>query len=93
MASFAPLRRTLAHPSTFARTFSSTPASQLARVNLIGRIGTVPELQTTNSGKEIVRYVLGTNYGIGENKEVSWWNIAYFGDGDRKDYLLRIPKG
>ena len=92
MPSFAPLRPILAHPLV-ARPFSSTTAAQLARVSLIGRLGAAPEGATTQSGKEIVRYPLGTSNGVGENRVTSWWNIAYFGEGDRRNYLLNLPKG
>ena len=95
MPPFAPLRPLLsAAPSaSAARTFSSTAAVRLARFNLIGRIGTVPELVTTQNGREIVKYSLGTASGSGENRTTSWWNIAFFGEAQRKDYVLNIPKG
>ena len=97
MQSLAPFRQSLARLRTSApfaaRTFSSTPTQRLARFNLIGRLGNSPEVVTTSTGREIVRYSVGTSSGSAENKTTSWWNVAFFGDKERKDYVLNIPKG
>ncbi|WFD42353.1 ssDNA-binding protein, mitochondrial [Malassezia psittaci] len=44
-----------------ARSFSSTSAAQLARVNLIGRLIAQPEQRQTRNGKSFARYVIATN--------------------------------
>ncbi|KAK7728063.1 ssDNA-binding protein, mitochondrial [Botryosphaeria dothidea] len=75
------------------RAFSTTPRAQLAKMTIIGRLGAEPELYSSNGGREIVRYVLATNTGRRENNETSWFQVACFDEGPRKDFLLNLPKG
>lgn len=83
--------RTLPH---FARTFSSSPASALARIQIIGRLAAPPELTPTASGTEIVKYAVGTSYGRGDERKTSWFKIASFlGEGGSRDFLLGLQKG
>ena len=85
--------RSVAAPRAFARSFSSTPASQVARMNLVGRLGTAPEEVQVSGERTLVRYVIGTNYGRGEEKKTSWFRVASFVQGPQKDYLMNVPKG
>ncbi|EOD48880.1 Inorganic polyphosphate/ATP-NAD kinase predicted [Neofusicoccum parvum] len=87
------LRRTAFSAPVARRAFSSTPRAQLAKMTIIGRLGAEPEPVTTNSGREMVRYVLGTNTGRRENNETSWFQVASFDEGPRRDFLLGLPKG
>ena len=82
-------------PRACARSFSTTPRSLVARMTIVGRLGTEPELVSTQSGGEIVRYVVGTNHGVGDNQTTSWWRVASFaeeGSPIRKK-LMELPKG
>jgi hypothetical protein len=79
---------------TCARAFSSTRPSQLARMTVVGRLGTAPEEISVSSGdRTLVRYVIGTNYGKGEKQKTSWFRVASFVEGPQKDFLLSVPKG
>ncbi|CAO2649498.1 Nn.00g068830.m01.CDS01 [Neocucurbitaria sp. VM-36] len=82
-----------ARAPAFARAFSSTPRSQLARMTVVGRLGVAPEEVTVSGDRTLVRYVVGTSYGKGEDKKTSWFRIASFVQGPQKDYLLSVPKG
>jgi single-stranded DNA-binding protein len=89
----APSSRFVARSAFSARTFSSSPVARLARINIIGRLAADPELVTTSSGQEIVRYAVGTNTGSGDSQKTSWWKVASFQEGGSKDYLLGLGKG
>ncbi|KAK1915205.1 hypothetical protein P3342_003012 [Pyrenophora teres f. teres] len=78
---------------TFARSFSSTRPSQLARMTVVGRLGVAPEEVTVSGDRTLVRYVVGTNYGKGEEKKTSWFRVASFVQGAQKDFLMSVPKG
>ncbi|OAL51033.1 hypothetical protein IQ07DRAFT_586612 [Pyrenochaeta sp. DS3sAY3a] len=92
---FAPLRTTAARaPAAIsARAFSSSPRAQLARMTVVGRLGVAPEEVTVTGDRTLVRYVVGTSYGKGEDKKTSWFRIASFVQGAQKDFLLSVPKG
>jgi single-stranded DNA-binding protein len=78
---------------TLSRAFSSTRPSQLARMTVIGRLGTAPEEVTVSGARTLVRYVIGTNYGKGEKQKTSWFRVASFVEGAQKDFLMGVPKG
>ncbi|KAF2457313.1 putative ssDNA binding protein [Lineolata rhizophorae] len=96
-ASFSPLRafRPVASAATSAtRSFSSTTRASFARMTVIGRLAAEPELTETSTGRQIVRYALGTSFGSGENKKTSWFRVTNFDEpGARRDFLLSLPKG
>jgi len=79
-----------AHP---ARAFSTTARQQVARMTLVGRLGTTPEEVAINGDRTLVRYVIGTSHGRGEDKKTSWFRVASFLHGPQKDFLLSVPKG
>jgi hypothetical protein len=81
------------YAQVFRRTFSTTPRSALARMQIIGRLTAAPELFSTSTGKEIVRYSVATNHGPAENRQVSYFRVASFAEGGSRDYLLNLPKG
>lgn len=62
-------------------------------MTVIGRLGVAPEAVTETGDKTLVRYVVGTNHGKGENQKTSWFRVASFVSGPQKDYLLNVPKG
>ncbi|KAJ4353729.1 ssDNA-binding protein, mitochondrial [Didymosphaeria variabile] len=78
---------------TATRAFSTTPRASLARMSIVGRLGVAPEEVTVSSDRTLVRYVIGTNYGKGENQKTSWFRVASFVEGKQKDYLMNVPKG
>lgn len=88
------MRRSAA--STFStRTFSTTRPSQLARLTVVGRLGTDPELTETVKGTQIIKYVVGSSYGPKDSKQTSWFRVASFapeGSGQR-DYIMGLSKG
>ncbi|KAF2786656.1 nucleic acid-binding protein [Melanomma pulvis-pyrius CBS 109.77] len=75
------------------RAFSSTPRASLARMSIIGRLGTVPEEVTISNDKTLVRYVIGSSYGKGDDKKTSWFRVASFVTGGQKDFLMNVQKG
>jgi hypothetical protein len=78
-------------PST--RAFSTTPRASLARMSIIGRLGTVPEEVTVSNDRTLVRYVIGSSYGKGDDKKTSWFRVASFVSGAQKDFLMGVQKG
>jgi single-stranded DNA-binding protein len=81
-----------AAPRAFTRAFSASPASQLARMNIVGRLGVAPEEVSYSGDRTLVRYTLGSN-SKGEDKKTSWFRVVSFVQGAQKDYLLNVPKG
>jgi hypothetical protein len=81
--------------TTGLRAFSaSARAASIARMQLVGRLGGDPELITTTTGREVVRYTVATNYGPAEDRKVSWFRVAsYLPSGPQRDFLLGISKG
>ncbi|KAF2747732.1 ssDNA binding protein-like protein [Sporormia fimetaria CBS 119925] len=90
---FASSFRSSARLATSARAFSTTQRAAFARMSIVGRLGVQPEEITVSNDRTIVRYVVGTNYGKGENQKTSWFRCASFVDGKQKDFLLNTPKG
>ena len=64
-------------------------------MTVVGRIGAEPEVVSTQSGQDVVRYVVGTRSGSPDNELTSWWRIACFApEGNKmRENLLRLPKG
>jgi hypothetical protein len=80
--------------STTRRAFSTTRPACLARMQLIGRLAATPELQPTSTGRDIIRYAVGTTHKTRNGDETSWFRVASFAEeGPRRDLLLGLPKG
>lgn len=62
-------------------------------MTIVGRLGVVPEEVTISGDRTLVRYVIGTSYGKGEDKKTSWFRVASFVQGGQKDFLMSVPKG
>ena len=92
MSSFL-FRRSAVASAGAARTLSTTSSRQFARISIVGHLGETPELHQAANGREVVRYVVASNKGKGENKTTSWWRISAFPEGGSRDYLLSLPKG
>ncbi|KAH6622300.1 ssDNA binding protein-like protein [Boeremia exigua] len=75
------------------RAFSASPASQLARMTVVGRLGVAPEEVSISGDRTLVRYVIGSSYGKGEDKKTSWFRVASFVQGAQKEFLMGVPKG
>lgn len=106
MASFSPLRPLLraanSTPSSFlvrstqrSSPFSSTAAQNYARLTIVGRLGADPELISTTSGQELVKYHVATTSGKSDNRQTSWFHITHFvaPEGRTRDYVLGLQKG
>jgi single stranded DNA-binding protein len=78
---------------TAARAFSTSAPRSLARMSIIGHLADAPEVHSTASGREIVKYAVASNSGPRDNRQTSWFRVTSFTDGPRRDYLLSLPKG
>ena len=77
-----------------ARTFSASARSNVARMSIIGRLAAEPERVNTSTGRELVKYVIGSNYGTRENQKTSWFRVTSFDDAEeRVNYLTSLPRG
>ncbi|KAI9747661.1 MAG: ssDNA-binding protein, mitochondrial [Candelina submexicana] len=89
------LLRLLARPAprTLTRAFSTTPASKLARMTIVGRLAAEPEPVATSTAKDLTRYAVATSYGPADNRQTSYFRVTCFDEGPKRDYLLGLPKG
>ncbi|BCS29823.1 single-stranded DNA-binding protein [Aspergillus puulaauensis] len=78
--------------ATPARTFTTSPARSIARMNITGRLGVNPEVATLPNGQEFVRYSVGTNGGS-RDSQTSWFRISAFVSDAQREFLLQVPKG
>ncbi|QUC18602.1 uncharacterized protein UV8b_02843 [Ustilaginoidea virens] len=93
MSSSLLFRRATAASPGVVRSFSSSSRLSVARLSLIGNLADTPEVQTTGTGREILKYAVASNYGPKENRQTSWFRVTSFADGPRKDFLLSLAKG
>ncbi|KIX10034.1 uncharacterized protein Z518_01115 [Rhinocladiella mackenziei CBS 650.93] len=90
---FPTRRMTSAIPAVSSRALSTTRPSQLARMTLVGRLGTDPELSETKNG-QVIKYVVGTSHGPKENRQTSWFRVASFApEGAQRDLVMGLSKG
>ena len=88
-----PSRRIASSPS-LSRAFSTTRPSQLARMTMVGRLGTDPEISESSKGNQVIKYVVGTSFGPKDNKQTSWFRVASFApEGPQRDYIMGLGKG
>jgi hypothetical protein len=89
-----PARRTAcAAPSFAARAFSSTRPAALARMTIVGRLGTEPEQKESAGGRQYLRYVVGTDSGPKDNRTTSWFRVTSFAEGAQREYVAGLQKG
>ena len=62
-------------------------------MTIVGRLGVSPEEVTVSNDRTLVRYVIGTSFGKGDDKKTSWFRVASFVSGAQKDFLMSVPKG
>ncbi|KAI9372531.1 hypothetical protein BJX61DRAFT_506961 [Aspergillus egyptiacus] len=95
-SSLRPMLRTAAAPraALSARAFSASSSREAARITLTGRLGTEPEIRNTSTGSTLVRYIVATDHGPKDNRQVSWWRVSSFlPEGPQRDYVLNLPRG
>jgi hypothetical protein len=91
--SSALFRRTATASTGALRAFSTSAPRSIARINILGNLGDTPELRTSASGLEYLRYSVASNTGSRDNRQTSWFSVAAFVDGPRKDFIMSLPKG
>ncbi|KAK6522268.1 ssDNA-binding protein, mitochondrial [Arthrobotrys megalospora] len=78
------------HPASILRQFSTTPSRlDFSRVQIIGRIGTEPEISQTSGGSSMIKYAVATSLGYGEKVSTQWHRVIAFGYPNPE----RITKG
>ncbi|KAK2853245.1 hypothetical protein FQN49_005261 [Arthroderma sp. PD_2] len=85
-----------ARPATgsVSRSFSSTARRDFARLTVVGRLGTEPEVTTASNGREYIKYSVASTTGPRDNQQTSWFRISSFApEGPSRDHLLSLPKG
>ncbi|KAI5283951.1 hypothetical protein KEM54_001701 [Ascosphaera aggregata] len=87
------IRTPLAAANAAARAFSTSAARPYARVQLIGNLGSDPELVATSTGREIIRYTLAVQASRSDPSKVSWFRISSFAEGSQREFLLGMTKG
>lgn len=92
MSSFL-FRRAANVSASAARSFTTTTPRSIARINIIGNLADTPEVYQTSTGRELVRYAVASNSGPKDNRQTSWFRVATFVEGPRRDFLLGLPKG
>lgn len=60
------------------RSFSTTPARNLAKISIIGTIGSDLEKRATSAGNPFIRYSVAVNKTVKGEKLTSWFNVACF---------------
>lgn len=82
------------------RAFSTSPIARhdFAKISILGRLASDPEIASTGAGRELVRYVIAVSGGkdkaTGEEKPVAFYRVASFDPpGSKRDFLMSVPKG
>ncbi|AOA63298.1 Single-stranded DNA-binding protein [Komagataella phaffii CBS 7435] len=81
-------------PLIAKRSFHVTAAAKLAKMSIIGTIGTDLVPQETSNGKKFVKYSVAVNNKNKNGEQVtSWFNVAVFND-KQIDYMTKyLGKG
>ncbi len=80
-------------PRSFARAFSTTPPSQIAKMTIVGRLAADPEPITTSAAVPLTRYTVATSHGPKDNRQTSFFRVTSFDQGPRRDYVMGLTKG
>ncbi|KAF5973610.1 single-stranded DNA-binding protein [Fusarium coicis] len=86
-------RRAAVAPASAARAFSTTTPRPLAKITIIGNLADTPEVHSTSTGREVLRYAVASNSGTRDNRKTSWFRVTSFAEGPQRDYLMNLPKG
>lgn len=63
-------------------------------MQICGRLADAPKIIETSTGKDVVQYVLGTDYGRIDNRQICWWRVtAFLEEGALKQHMLGLGKG
>ncbi|KAK6496193.1 ssDNA-binding protein, mitochondrial [Arthrobotrys musiformis] len=74
------LNRLPRHPASALRQFSTTPSRlDVSRVQVIGRIGTEPEVSQASNGSSVIKYAVASTIGYGEKASTQWHRVIAFG--------------
>ena len=74
------LNRLPRHPASALRQFSTTPSRlDISRVQIIGRIGTEPEISQASNGSSVIKYAVASSIGFGEKQSTQWHKVIAFG--------------
>ncbi|PHH83243.1 hypothetical protein CDD82_2854 [Ophiocordyceps australis] len=92
MSSSMIFRRATASAAS-ARSFSTSVPRKVARISIVGNLADTPESVPTTNGREMIKYAVASNHGPNDNRQTSWFRVAAFVAGPRRDYLLGLPKG
>ncbi|KAL4948426.1 nucleic acid-binding protein [Aspergillus filifer] len=84
--------RSFARAATPVRTFTTSSARSVARLNIVGRLGATPELRTSNSGNEYIRYNVASR-DSNRDKTTSWFTVQAFVAPGQQEFLLGLQKG
>ncbi|KAL4792368.1 nucleic acid-binding protein [Aspergillus venezuelensis] len=84
--------RSFARAATPMRTFSTSSARSAARLNVVGRLGATPELRTSQSGNEYIRYNVASRDSTRE-KTTSWFQVQAYVAPAQQEFLLGLQKG
>ncbi|KAH7170365.1 hypothetical protein EDB81DRAFT_162046 [Dactylonectria macrodidyma] len=93
MSSSALFRRAAFAQTSVARAFSTSAPRAVARITIVGNLADTPELHSTSTGRDVVRYAVASNYGRAENRKTSWFRVTSFAEGGSRDFLMNLPKG
>ncbi|GMG19195.1 unnamed protein product [Ambrosiozyma monospora] len=78
---------------TSIRKFSTSFKPQLAKMQLIGVIGSDLTKQTTSAGKDFIRYSVAVNNKVKGEEITSWYNVACFNENQIKFMTEYLGKG
>ncbi|KAF3186083.1 ssDNA-binding protein, mitochondrial [Orbilia oligospora] len=74
------LNRLPRHPASALRQFSTTPSRlDFSRVQIIGRIGTEPEISQASNGSSVTKYAVASTIGYGDKQSTQWHKVIAFG--------------
>lgn len=93
MSSFL-LRRASRITTPFRAFSTSSTRNSFAKMTLVGRLADTPEIVATSTGREILRYAVGTSTGRGDNQKTSWFRVTSFlEEGPQRDFIAGLDKG
>lgn len=76
-----------------ARAFSTSSPRAIARAMVTGRLASEPQLLSTSSGREVIKYTIASDYGPMDRRQASFFRVASFAASPQKEFLLNLQKG
>ncbi|EWC47810.1 hypothetical protein DRE_03010 [Drechslerella stenobrocha 248] len=69
------------YPSVVRQLSTTAPRADIARVQIIGNVGTEPEISTTANGEPMIRYSVASSHGSADGQRTTQWHKVYvFGE-------------